>query len=209
LGLLWLVRQAGQKPDSTLPVKTYTPIQVQQAQRHVEHAKALSRKAETAARKNKRMPFQVVLTEDDLNAYISSDPEMSRKLQHEGFRDVQLDLGEGTATVQGSARMPILDTRIWMKADGTVRAGDRGQIFFEPTKVQFGKLEWGMPPSVKKQITDRIRTQTNRAIFQLPADIEELKVTDGKIVLKGMTNPELLKEMEARKNQPDPTAKSD
>jgi hypothetical protein len=154
-------------------------------------------KTEAAAKANKRVPFKLAVTEDDLNAYILSSREMKRKTEAEGIRDLHVTLGDGTVAVQGG--IPFAGEHLWIKAEGPVRAGDRGRIFFDPQKIEFGRLKWALPAATQKQMVERIRSRTNGALLRVPGEIREIKVTPGKMIIRGVSDPDALRSRKEEK----------
>lgn len=188
------------RPDTAAPRKTYTPTEVKQARSHVKQLENQIRSVGQAAEQGKKKPFHFVLTEKDLNAYLTSDPELGEKLKQQGFKDMRVTMKGGNVGFEGRVPFPPEKPRLhlWIHAEGPLRAGEKGKLLFEPEKIELGRLKWNLPQSTREQIAERIRSDTNGAILQLPGEIKSLRVTDGKVVIKGVTDPALVKELKGQ-----------
>jgi hypothetical protein len=183
-----------QQPEDLPPPKVYTPAQVKQAREHIETVKEESKKAYQAAQKGKRLPFKYVLTEDDLNAYLTQEPALGERLREKGFKDMRVSLGEGTLGIQGN--IPAMGRHVWVRAEGPVTAGQRGRIVFQPTDLEFGRMKMAVPGSVREQILEQVRKETKDTGIRVPGEIRELRISGGKMVIRGITDPEIAKEMQ-------------
>lgn len=200
--LAFLFYQGSREPEDLPPKKTYSPEQVKKAQTRIESLKKRAEQTVRAAEKGRRQPFQFTISEDDLNAYLNRDPEIAQKLQAQGVRDVRIALGEDTVALIG--QVPIRGRPFWIQAEGALRAGENGRILFEPSNIEFGRLKWMVPESVRQQLLEQLQKEARGAILRVPGKIEELRVTDGKLVLRGVTDPEAAKEMKRDAKGPAP-----
>ncbi len=177
-------------PEEARPAKVFAPAQVKQAERHIEAAQQTAKRAAAHAKAGRREPFTITLTEDDLNAYITSDPATRDQLTAKGVEGAHVTLGDGDVAFEGS--VPIWNRRIWVQALGPLRAGPRGQIYFDPQRMQLGRLKWALPASVQERFAAQVKSQAKGRVFHIPGEIESLKVTPGKLEVKAHSDPAAL-----------------
>ncbi|MBW3625861.1 MAG: DUF1439 domain-containing protein [Armatimonadetes bacterium] len=189
----WFFYMGTQPPADAPPARTFTPVEVKTAREKIETLKAHAEKSFQAAEKGKRQPFKFVITERDLNAYLNRDPELAQKLRDQGIEDPWITLNEGKAAVQG--RLPVKGQRLWLRVEGALHAGENGRILFEPSGVEFGRLRMLVPPAMRDEILKQIRREAQGAVFRVPGEIQELKITGGKLVLRGVTDPKAVEAM--------------
>ena len=183
----YLLRAASERPSDMPEAKTYTPAQVHHARARIRDIEAKAQHARRASEKGIREPFRLELSEDDLNAYVLNDPKAAERLKTEGFRDVHVSLGDGVVGFQGG--VPFANRTLWIRADGTLRPGDDGNVYFDPEKVTFGRLRWQLPSSVQARFTGEMKRKSEKAIFRVPGRIESIKVVPGRIVIRGVAEP--------------------
>ena len=191
------LRLGSARPDTTAPQPAYTPAEAKQGKRQVQALEKQIRSVGQAAEKGKKTPFKFVLTERDLNAYLNADPVVSARLKEQGFKDMRVSMWGGRVGLEGSVPFPAEKPRfhLWVRTEGPLRAGEKGKLLFEPEKVELGRMKWSLPESVREQLRDQIRSGTNQALFRLPGEIKSLQVANGRLVVQGVTDPALVKEL--------------
>jgi hypothetical protein len=194
-GALIFLKMGSERPADFVETRQYDPSEIKTAKEHVETAKRESEHALRAAKKNLRIPFKMALTEDDLNAYLlDPNTEAGKKIAKERLEDLRIILGDGDVAIQCGA--PFADRHLWIRANGPLRYDAEGRIFFTPKKVEFGRLKWALPSSAKEAVMKKVQNKTRGAILRIPGDIKTLKVTPGKLVIEGISDPKKVEDFE-------------
>jgi hypothetical protein len=131
-----------------------------------------------------QQPFTLVITEAEANARLAQagpPPTVDTPLGPAELRDPYLQLrpGEGVVSarlVGGSVSAPVT-------AFVGLAAAPGGRVAVQVRRVDLGGIP--LPESVRQQVQDAAQAQLERALGDLPANVERIDLEDGRMTVTG------------------------
>jgi len=158
-----------------------TDEDAEQALTTASQLEAQVRQLKKASEQGMRAPFTMVITEAQANAYLQTNQDISGS--GAPVRKARVRFGEGIVTLMGIISAAGRDW--YVEIDGAVRPADGSSIAFEPQEVRIGRLE--LPGAVRERIMRQVREQAGGNLIRLPAEIEQVVVHSGRMVVTGRT----------------------
>lgn len=137
------------------------------------------------ASKGARRPFEITLRQEDITGFLRSDMDVGDLLASRKMEAPKVRFQSGKIT--SSAYITIHGRRLYVTMEGGLRQSSPGKLVFKTTSVKVGRLPASTALAAK--VDDAVNAYMSAG--KLPARIEKIEAEDGKLVVSGVSDPNL------------------
>lgn len=176
-----LVRRLGPRPVPPPVVPVYTPGQAAQAQAHLDELR------DHLARPSSPPLMHLELSQQDLNAYLATNPGAKGFLSRQGVKAIQINF-EPPCSLRIRAAVVYRGRPANVQLTGRLQPDRRTILGFVATGAQVGRLP--LPPDAVTAQANKLAAQfTRRLGRRLPFSVQTVQVVDNRLVLTGVRKP--------------------
>jgi len=170
------------------------PVEISTVATSLEQkVKSFQQEVEEAARAGEEKPVKLEITEGELTSKLNQfiQEQTSKEELPVEVKNIQVNVKDGELLLAGEAK--VAGVKFQGGAKATIRAED-GEIKLEVSKVDLGRLP--LPGKVKEKVMSLIPEEGTTLKLEdlplgleenLPVELKDLRLEDGKLVIEGIT----------------------
>jgi hypothetical protein len=162
-----------------------SPVRAAEARKAVSEVRRRVSKVSAAARRGRRVPYQVSVNDDDLTSYVATDKKTKARLAAKGIRDARFHFDDGRVRVSGF--LNYHGQKVYATLSGKPVPGIDGKIRFVDVGVQLGKVN---APVLIGKAQGLIDEMFQSGVAPIPPGIRQITAQGGELTLIGVTRPE-------------------
>ncbi len=165
--------------------KPVTKPEAQAARKRMERVVEEVKQLRSQARHGKPRTFELEFRGRELEAYLQADTRIQEELERRGVTQSHVRLTQDG--IELMARMNLRGRPAWVLARGDLLPTPEGAISFLPREVKVGRLP--VLAAAARTRLKRLEVRLAEHLEESGLRVEQVKVTDGRLVLQGTTVP--------------------
>ncbi|MGC8834937.1 MAG: hypothetical protein ACP5R4_12910, partial [Armatimonadota bacterium] len=162
------------EPDPTV----YMPQdELQKHSQSVRHAVEQLSCAKTG-KNQPEVPIRLVLSEDDINAFLAADEGALRKMHEKNILHARVRFRRNQVVL--SSLVDFKGRTVKVLASGALSANQKGELVFEPFSLRIGRI--ALPAFALADVLES-RLGGREIVYSVPEEVKEIKVEDRKLIL--------------------------